>query len=212
MIRVLLFDDNKHLRESLSMYLANADLIYFIGAFADASGAVKLVLKYQPDIVLMDIQMPEISGIEAMKNIKNARPETRVLIQTVFEDNDKVFAAICAGANGYILKSTRPETYVQAINEVFEGGTHLSPPIARRMTEMFQNAFVQKQSTYVELTKREKEVLGCMVKGMSYKMVADACQISYFTVCDHVKHIYEKLHVNSAPEAVVKALEMRLVT
>lgn len=211
MIRVLLFEDNKHLRESLSLYLANTDELWFMGAFADATEAVKLVRKYQPDVVLMDIQMPHLSGIEAMKNIKAARPETKVLIQTVFEDNDKVFAAICAGANGYILKNPRPETYVQAIREVFDGGSHLSPSIARKVTEMFQNVFVQQQTTYIDLTPREKEVLACMVKGMSYKMIAEACRISYYTVCDHVKHIYEKLHVNSAPEAVVKALELRLV-
>ena len=146
-----------------------------------------------------------------MRAIKKVKPEVKVLIQTVCEDDDKIFAAICAGANGYIIKNPKAETYVQAVTDVYNGGSHLSPSIAAKVMKMFQNQFVQKEQTYVSLTQREKEVLQCMVKGMSYKMVADACDISFNTVHSHVKNIYEKLHVNSAPEAVVKALEMRLV-
>ena len=211
MIRILLFEDNKNLRESLSLYLASTDELWLSGAYADATDAVKLVKKYQPDVVLMDIQMPHISGIEAMRAIKKVNSEVKVLIQTVFEDDDKIFAAICAGANGYIIKSPKPESYVQAIIDVNNGGSHISPTIAAKVLKMFQNQFVTKENTYVSLTNREREVLQCMVKGMSYKMIADACDISFNTVHSHVKNIYEKLHVNSAPEAVVKALEMRLV-
>lgn len=211
MISVLLFEDNKNLRESLSLYLAGTDGLWLSGAFPEATEAVKLVRKYKPDVVLMDIQMPHLSGIDAMRQIKKAHPEVKVLIQTVFEDDDKVFAAICAGANGYIIKNPRPETYVTAIGDVFNGGSHLSPAIASRVLAMFQNQFVQKEESYISLTAREKEVLQCMVRGMSYKMIAGACNITYHTVHSHVKKIYEKLHVNSAPEAVVKALEMRLV-
>lgn len=211
MISILLFEDNKNLRESLSLYLAGADGLWLSGAFPDATEAVKLVRKYKPDVVLMDIQMPHISGINAMQNIKKSFPEVKVLIQTVFEDDDKIFAAICAGANGYIIKNPKPETYVKAIEDVFNGGSHLNPIIAARVLAMFQSQFVQREESYISLTTREKEVLQCMVKGMSYKMIADACTISYNTVHTHVKKIYEKLHVNSAPEAVVKALELRLV-
>lgn len=211
MIRVVLFEDNKNLRESLSMYLASTDGLWFSGAFSDARNALWAVKKHQPDVVLMDIQMPHITGIEAMMDIKKVFPETKVLIQTVYEDDDKIFQAICAGANGYVIKSTKPEVYVQAIKEVYEGGSHLSPTIASKVLAMFQSNYVKKEPNYIDLTPREKEVLGCMTKGMSYKMIADACDIKFSTVHSHIKNIYEKLHVNSAPEAVVKALEMRLV-
>jgi DNA-binding NarL/FixJ family response regulator len=211
MIKIVLFEDNKNLRESLELYLSATDEIWVSGAFADAREAVSAVKKLKPDIVLMDIQMPHLTGIEAMIEIKKVYPQVKVLIQTVFEDDEKVFQAVCAGASGYLIKSPNPEIYVQAIKEVYNGGSHLSPSIAAKVMSMFQNQFVKGQPTYVGLTQREKEVLTCMVKGQSYKMIADTCGITFHTVCTHVNHIYEKLHVNSAPEAVVKALEMRLV-
>lgn len=211
MIKILLFEDNKNLRESLSLYLATTDNFWLSGAYADATDAVKLVKQYQPDVVLMDIQMPHISGIEALKAIKKVNSGVKVLIQTVFENDDKVFAAICAGANGYMLKTPKPENYVKAIIDVFNSGSHLTPSIAAKVLAMFQNQFVMKEQTYISLTAREKEVLQLMVRGMSYKMIADACHVSFNTIHTHIKNIYEKLHVNSAPEAVVKALEMRLV-
>ncbi|WP_414618046.1 response regulator [Dyadobacter sp. 32] len=206
-----MFEDNKNLRESLALYLSGTEGIWFSGAFPDAREAGSVIKKHKPDVVLMDIQMPHRSGIEAMIEIKKNAPTLKVLIQTVFEDDDKIFQAICSGASGYVVKNPDPGVYVQAIREVYAGGSHLSPSIARRVVEMFQQQFVKSEHTFVELTNREKEVLGCMVKGLSYKMIADTCGISFSTVATHVNHIYEKLHVNSAPEAVVKALEWRLV-
>ncbi len=211
MIRVVLFEDNKNLRESLALYLSGIEGIWLSGSFPDARDAVSLVKKHKPDVVLMDIQMPHQSGIAAMIGIVKKMPEVRVLIQTVFEDDDKIFQAICSGASGYIVKNPDPAVYVQAIREVYAGGSHLSPSIARKVVQMFQHQFVKSEHTYVELTQREKEILNCMVKGLSYKMIADNCGISFSTVATHVNHIYQKLHVNSAPEAVVKALEWRLV-
>jgi DNA-binding NarL/FixJ family response regulator len=211
MIRVLMFEDNKNFRESLSMYLANIEDIYLLGAYNDPVDVLKLVQKYNPDVVLMDIQMPNKSGLEALREIKKHFIHVKVLIQTVFEDDDKVFNAICNGANGYILKNPKPESYVIAIREVFAGGSHLSPSIAAKILGMFQQQFGAKTENYIELTKREKEILQYMVKGYSYKMIADECFVSITTICTHIRHIYEKLHVNSAPEAVVKALEWKLV-
>ncbi len=211
MISIVIFEDNKNLRESLSLYLASSEGLWLAGAFADARNALWAIKTHKPDVVLMDIQMPQVSGIEATIDIKKMFPSTKILIQTIYDDDEKVFKAICAGASGYIIKTPDPEKYVQAIKDVHESGSHLSPAIAARVMSMFQHQFVREQPTYIELTQREKEVLGCMVKGLSYKMIADVCDIKFSTVHSHIKHIYEKLHVNSAPEAVVKALEMRLV-
>lgn len=211
MIRVILFEDNKNFRESLSLFLASSDNIWLIGAYPDARESLKLVKNNQPDVILMDIQMPGISGIEAMKAIKSQLPDAKVLVQTIHDEDDKIFAAICAGANGYILKNSKPEQYLQAIEEVNLGGSHLSPSVAGKVLNMFQNQFVKEQPNYVDLTNREKEILACLVKGMSYKLIADKCFISINTVCSHVKHIYEKLHVNSAPEAILKAIELHII-
>lgn len=211
MIRVVLFEDNKNLRESLSLYLGSCDNILMVGSYPDARDAAKIVKKQKPDVILMDIEMPYVNGLQALIEIRKAVPDAKILIQTVFEDEERIFQAICGGASGYITKNPDPDKYVQAIEEVQNGGSHLSPSIAAKVMKMFQNQFVKQQPTYIDLTAREKDVLGCLVKGMSYKMIADACEISYTTVNTHVKHIYEKLHVNSAPEAIIKAIEMRLV-
>ncbi|MCY7353295.1 MAG: response regulator transcription factor [Cytophagaceae bacterium] len=211
MITLVLFEDNKSLRQSLTRYFGSTDEVFLAGAYPDANEAVSKICKHRPDVVLMDIQMPGQSGIEAMKRIIAAYPETKVLIHTVFEDEHRIFSAICGGASGYVLKSPDPDDVLQAIQDVYNGGAHMSPMIAAKALRMFQHQFVQVQSTYVALTDREREILTCMVKGMSYKMIADACSISFHTVHYHIKHIYEKLHVNSAPEAVVKAIEQKMV-
>jgi DNA-binding NarL/FixJ family response regulator len=211
MIRVILFEDNKNFRESLSLYLAGSEEVFLVGSFPDATDGVKQVRQLKPDVILMDIEMPHISGIQAMMDIRKVVPEAKILIQTVFEEDDKVFQAICGGASGYMIKTPEPEKYITAIREVNDGGSHLSPNIASKVLAIFQNQFVKQQQTYIELTDREKDVLRCLIKGMSYKMIADTCDISYSTVNSHMKHIYEKLHVNSAPEAIVKAIKMKLV-
>ncbi|GAB3011606.1 response regulator [Spirosoma pulveris] len=211
MITIVLFEDNKSLRKSLSGYFASIDEVFLAGAYGDANEAVVKIRKHRPDVVLMDIQMPGLSGIEAMQHIMAAYPETKVLIHTVFEDEHRIFSALCGGASGYVLKSPDPDDVLQAIEDVYNGGAHMSPTIAAKALRMFQHQFVKNQPTYVELTERERDVLTCMVRGMSYKMIADACSISFHTVHYHIKHIYEKLHVNSAPEAVVKAIEQKLV-
>ena len=211
MIRVLLFEDNKNFRESLSLFLASAENIWLIGAYPDARESLSIVKKTNPDVILMDISMPHLSGIDAMISIRKQKPTAKILMQTVHDEDDKIFAAICAGALGYILKNSTPEQYLQAIEEVNLGGSHLSPTIAAKVLRMFQNQFVKEQPNYVDLSVREREILNCLVKGMSYKMIADKCFISFNTVCTHVKHIYEKLHVNSAPEAIIKAIELHLI-
>lgn len=211
MIRVVLFEDNRNLRESLGMYIAATEGVLLLGSYPDARDSVNIVRKLKPDVVLMDIEMPHVTGLQAMSEIRKAVPDAKILIQTVFEDDDRIFQAICGGASGYIIKNPDAETYIKAIEDVYSGGSHLSPSIAFKVMKMFQNQFVKSQINFIDLTAREKDVLGCLVKGMSYKLIADACGISYATVNTHVKHVYEKLHVNSAPEAIIKAIEMRLV-
>lgn len=211
MITIVLFEDNKSLRQSLTQYFNSTDEVFLAGAFDTANEAVAKIRKHRPDIILMDIQMPGLSGIEAMQRIIEAYPDSKVLIHTVFEDEHRIFSALCSGASGYVLKSPDPDDLLQAIQDVYNGGAHMSPQIAAKALRMFQHQFVRTQPTYVELTERERDVLTCMVRGMSYKMIADACAISFHTVHHHIKHIYEKLHVNSAPEAVVKAIEQKLV-
>jgi len=211
MIRVLVFDDNRNLLEGIKFLLKDSDTIFLAGAYTDAAQAIAMVRKDQPDVVLMDIQMPGISGIDAVKAIKSAFPNLQILMQTVFEDNDKVFAAICAGASGYILKSTPADKVLEAITDVYLGGSPMSPSIARKVLMLFHRQFAQVPQDYQALTSREKEVLSCMVRGLSYKMIADACGISFNTVHSHIKKIYEKLHVNSASEAVAKAIQQRII-
>ncbi len=211
MIRVILFEDNADVRNIISLVLKEYNDISLTGTFEDANDVIARIHNHRPDVVLMDIQMPGRSGIDALKLIKSAFPQIKVLIHTVFEDNHRIFTSLCHGASGYLLKTGNTHELADAIRNVYAGGSMLSPSIATKVLDIFQSVFVQQQITYTELSIREKEVLQYMVKGMSRKMIADACAISQHTVHWHLKNIYEKLHVNSAPEAVAKAIESRLV-
>jgi DNA-binding NarL/FixJ family response regulator len=212
-IKVILFEDNKKYTQSLLHYFDDDKDILLTATFATADNAVTIVHTHQPDIVLMDINMPPgISGIEAMNNIRKALPHIKVLILTAFDDYDKIFAALCGGAAGYILKSTNPDETAQAIKDISKyGGSYFSAPIAKKMSSFFADQFVTKQPTYVDLTPRQKEVLTNMVLGLNSKAIASKMQIGYDTVRDHIKGIYIKLHVNSAPEAVREAILRKLI-
>jgi DNA-binding NarL/FixJ family response regulator len=210
MIRVCIFEDNTEIREFLSETVSLSEELFLVGAYPNANDVLRIIKKDKPDVVLMDIQMPGISGIEALKLIKAQQDNIQVLIQTVFEDNARIFAAICAGASGYILKDSSPEKYLDAIIEVYQGGSSMSPAIARKVMTMFMQQN-QKQQEFQALSTTEQRVLACLVKGMSYKMIASECKISYSTVNFHLKNIYRKLHVNSATEAVMQAVHRHLV-
>ena len=211
MIRVAIFEDNRSMRESLSSLVRSSSSLFLTGAYASAIDAVKLVGNDKPDVILMDIQMPTVSGLEAIRLVKQKFPSVQVLMQTVFDDNDKIFAAICLGASGYVLKNLPAQEMLNAITEVYEGRSVMSPSIARKTMDMFRQQNKVAITMQAELTTREKEILCCLVKGMSYKLIADACGVSYTTVNSHIKNIYEKLHVNSASEAVAKALLQKMV-
>lgn len=213
-LRIAIFDDNKDVRESISLLLQTEKEFEVAGMFSHVLDCVKEVRACKPDIILMDIEMPQMTGIEAVAAIKKEFPDMQILMQTVFEDDDRVFDSICAGASGYILKNQADTKLIEAIKEVREGGSPMSPSIARKVLTKMQQIpehVAPKPAPDYRLTPREKEVLACVVHGLSYKMIADQLFISHETVRTHVKRIYNKLHVASLTEMVSKSVKERIV-
>jgi len=210
-IRVCIFEDNTPLRESLFDLVDASEGFVCVGAFANCEDVVSKITPIKPDVILMDIEMPVVSGIEAVRMVKEKFPEVKILMETIFDDNDKIFHSICNGAEGYILKNTPPEEILDSIKEIYEGGAPMTPAIAVKVLRMFKHNLASEKDDSFRLTTREKEILKCLVDGMSYKMIADSCFISVTTVHGHIKNIYEKLHVHSKSEAVAKAIKGRIV-
>jgi DNA-binding NarL/FixJ family response regulator len=208
-LRIILFDDNETLRESLASLFSLCQDMKLIGAYANCLNALEVIEKEVPDIILMDIQMPEMCGIQGVMRIKEAYPSIPILMQTVFEDEDKIFSAIEAGASGYVLKSEKPESIIEAIRELNRGGAPMSSVIAAKVIAWFQKNKSPIQ-TY-QLTNRETDILRRLTEGMSYKMIASEMDVSYHTVNAHIRNIYDKLHVNSMGEAIAKALKEKIV-
>lgn len=206
--RILLFEDNSALRLSLKTLLEGVEGYEVVGDFENCENVNFIINDLQPDVVIMDIDMPKVNGIEGLSIIKEQRPETAIIMHTVFEDDQRLFDSLCAGANGYLLKNSSFIHLLEAIEEVQQGGAPMSPSIARRVLQSFQKDSVKNR---FDLSDREKEVLRFLVKGYSYKMIAAACFISLSTVQAHIKNIYTKLHVNCGREAVVKALSDKIV-
>jgi DNA-binding NarL/FixJ family response regulator len=209
MIKIIIYDDNEQRRKSLEALISLNDDLHFAAGFADCSNVINDVELHLPDVVLMDIAMPNVDGIEGVKLIKQHMPSVRIIMQTVFEDNEKIFAALKAGAEGYILKNTSAEKIIQSIQEVYKGGAFMTPSVAMQVMKYFST--VDKPIQEYNLTQKEKQVLTLLSDGKSYKMVADNLSISYFTVNSHIKKIYEKLHVHSLGEAVSMALRNNIV-
>jgi DNA-binding NarL/FixJ family response regulator len=180
-----------------------------VGTFPDCSHVEEDMILLSPDIVLMDIEMPVADGISGVINIKRNFPKIRIIMQTVFEDEDKIFSCLQAGAEGYILKNAGAEKITQSIEEVYHGGASMTPSVALRVMKYFNQPKLTPAD--YNLTNKEKEVLTGLAEGKSYKMVADKLGISYFTVNSHVKKIYEKLQVHSLGEAVSMALRNKIV-
>ena len=212
MIRIILFEDNKNYREALADSFQDSKKVFLTEAFENANKAVRQVATYKPDVVLMDIEMPGVSGLDALRQINRSCPDTKVMIQTQFEDEHRIFVALCRGAWGYALKSDPFEKLEGAIEDVHNGGGYFSPSIAGKVTRLFLTKEVQAEPDYMPLTKREMEVLGHLVKGLKYKEIAKAMFLSYEAVHSHVKNIYPKLHVNTRSEAILKAIESKLIT
>ncbi len=209
-IRVAIFEDNKLVREALRAILSGTPGFSCTGSFADGNRWDLDLKRSEPDVVLMDIEMPGLNGIDITRHICEKFPDVRILIQTVFSDSEKIFQALCAGASGYILKNDPPGKYLEAIHEVYNGGAPMSSTVAKKILGFFANkniVLVSPGNTDYHLSEREKELLKMMVEGHDYKTIADRAFISYETVRTHVKHIYKKLHVASRSEAVMKAIQ-----
>jgi DNA-binding NarL/FixJ family response regulator len=210
-IRVAIFEDNTQLRESLFKLVEASEGFTCVGAFANGEDIIWVTSSVKPDVILMDIEMPVVNGIDAVKMVREKFPDVKILMETIFEDDEKIFQSICNGAQGYILKSTPPEEILDAIKDIFEGGAPMSPIVATKVLKMFKSNLASNAQDNRNLSVREKEILKCLVEGMSYKLIADACFISIDTVNGHIKNIYKKLHVHSKSEAVAKAIKGRIV-
>ena len=210
-IKVVIFEDNKSLRQGLYQLINGSEGFICGGAFEDCLDLLKNIEETKPDVVLMDIQMPGINGIEAVGILHEKYPELKILMQTIFEDSEKIFQSILAGASGYILKNTSPSRFLEYIKETYEGGAPMSPSVATKVLKIVSQQTSPLKENSFNLSSREKEVLSCLVKGMSYKLIANACFISIDTVRGHIRNIYEKLHVHSKGEAVAAAIKGNIV-
>jgi DNA-binding NarL/FixJ family response regulator len=204
-ISVAIVEDNPEIRRNLSRYIDEAPGFRCAIACASGEEALRVLPESPPDVVLMDIQMPGMSGIACTASLKKSLPSVPVMMLTVYEDNDAIFNALKAGASGYLLKRSAPAKLLEAIKELHHGGAPMTSEIARRVIDSFHPA---KAAAHADdkLTAREEEILECLAKGYVTKEIADRLSVSYDTVRYHLKHIYDKLHVHSRTEAVIKYL------
>ncbi len=208
MTRVAIVDDNQDLRQGLEIIIGeHTDEFEFLAAFPDAESACKKIPEMKPDVVLMDINLPGMSGIDCLKQLRTKVPDTDVIMLTVFADDNTVFDSLCAGAAGYLTKNAAPEQIIDALREVRDGGAPMSARIARMVVSSFKIPAAPTN----QLTDREKEVLEELCKGKSYKMVADALSITHDTVRHHIKNIYKKLEVHSVSEAILKTMKQKII-
>jgi DNA-binding NarL/FixJ family response regulator len=210
MIKLLLYEDNPQLREGLTMLIDGTDGYDVMASFKNCNNVVEQVEAFDPDVILMDIDMPGINGIEGLKLIRQRNQKVKVLMLTVFDDNKNVFEALKNGANGYILKKTPPDKLLEYIKEASTGGAPMTASIATQVLQMFAQLNGNHNDQY-NLSDREKQVLQLLVNGYSYKMIAADMFIAIDTVRSHIKKIYEKLQVNSKSEAVAKAFKDNLL-
>jgi DNA-binding NarL/FixJ family response regulator len=196
-IRIFIYDDSKQRRDSLIELIALSDNFVFVGEAENCKNVMQEMETYYPEVVLMDSNMPIVDGLEGLRKIKATFPNVQVLMQTAFDDSDKIFTSIQNGASGYILKSDSANKILQAIQEVYEGGVVMNPTIAKKVLDYFTPS--KKDNP---LSTKENVVLMHLSQGLSYKMIANEMGISYTTVNFHVKSIYAKLHINSLGEAI----------
>lgn len=210
MTAVSIYEDNDELRSLLQLLIGSAEGFAVVGAYANGQRVVEQVGHDRPDVVLMDIDMPGRDGTECVRLLKEANINIRVLMHTVFDDDDRLFACLSNGADGYLLKKDTSTHLLSALSEVMEGGGPMSPGIARRVLKTFRHAPHPKKQTY-GITEREQQILQLLTQGFTYRMIGAQCTISVETVRRHLKNIYQKLHVQCGTEAVAKALRERII-
>ena len=208
MIKLLIYEDDKDLREGLSYLLSSTNEFFIEACYGDCN-TIREDLKYSDaDIILMDIDMPGTDGIEGVRIAKVLKPQICVLMFTVFDDDKKIFDAICAGADGYLLKKTSPEKIIEALKDVYNGGAPMTPSIAKKVLNFLPR---DAKNDTEPLTEKESQVLQHLVNGEGYKQVAAAMKITVDTVRSHIKNIYRKLHVHTMSQAVAKAINQKLI-
>ncbi|HXU79171.1 MAG TPA: response regulator transcription factor [Methylomirabilota bacterium] len=205
MITVSIVDDEKQLRQSIATFVNGSPGFRCVSTYSGAEAALKGLPADNPQVVLMDINLGGMNGIECVERLKAVAPNMQVLMLTVYEDTDQIFKALEAGASGYLLKRSSPTKLLQAIREVDGGGSPMSSSIARKVVASFQKS-KQTGEKQVHLSPREESVLNCLAKGLTYKQIADQLDISIDTIRTYLRRIYEKLHVQSRTEAVAKYL------
>lgn len=210
MIKVLVYDDNEAIRTSIEVLIASEEDLELVAAMPNAETVETDVRELLPDVVLMDIDMPAVDGVMAVKRIREFNPQLPVIMLTIFDDNENIFKAICAGASGYLLKQHATGEIPGAIRNVLNGGAPMTGAVAKKVLQMIPRARSEEQEKG-NLSTKEAAILQLLVKGYSYKMIAAEQGISIDTVRFHIKRIYDKLHVHSATEAVSKAIKDKLV-
>ncbi len=209
MMTISIFEDNEKLRDLVEMLIGSSNEFTVSGSYSNTYDIVNKVIQHQPDVIIMDIDMPEHDGIEGVMQVKNFFPNIKIIMHTVFDDDDRLFTCLSYGADGYILKKDASSHLFNAIKEVLVGGAPMSSGIAKRVLQTFRK--VEKPTNNYHLTEREKEILELLTKGFSYRMIGIECTISIETVRRHLKNIYHKLHVQCGTEAVAKAINEQLL-
>jgi DNA-binding NarL/FixJ family response regulator len=207
---LLIFEDNARLRQSLEILLSDEVNFTVAASFEQCIYAAEEVEHYAAELVVMDIDMPGMNGIEGVRQIKQKFPHVKVVMHTVFDDDNRIFDSICAGADGYLLKNTSPAQLIQSLLEVMQGGAPMSPFVAQKVFQHFRKQNLPTGDPF-NLSEREKEILEMLVQGNSYKMIAAKSNIVIDTVKKHLRNIYSKLHVSCGTEAVAKALQHKIV-
>jgi DNA-binding NarL/FixJ family response regulator len=209
-IRAAIVEDRRDIREGLRLLIGGTDGFECTGSYRSMEEALPRMEQARPDVALIDIGLPGMSGIEGIRILKQRHPEVHLIMLTVYDDDDRIFQALCAGASGYLLKKTQPARLLESLREAVAGGAPMSPEVAHRVIELFRRVRPPAKAEY-NLTPHETRILRLLVDGHNYKTAAREVNVSVNTIAFHIKHIYEKLQVHSKTEAVAKALRSGLL-